>query len=125
MQEAFTISLANLARDNALRAGARGELRWMCERFGSVTVEFEVREEPGGLQLELRYFLGAKRFHPSIPLVRGDGADELWMACPREGCGRRVAKLYLPVGREEFGCQACHGIVHGWVAPQDRFEKLL
>ena len=38
------------------------------------------------------------------------GGQRPWFVCPREGCGRRVAKLYA--GRY-FLCRECHGLAYG------------
>jgi hypothetical protein len=40
------------------------------------------------------------------------GGRRWWFTCPMPGdgsqCGRRVGKLYLPPGRQHFGCRHCH-----------------
>jgi hypothetical protein len=41
------------------------------------------------------------------------GGARWWFHCPVEGCGRRVAKLYLPPGGRYFGCRHCHGLTYG------------
>jgi hypothetical protein len=40
------------------------------------------------------------------------GGKRWWFECPLEGCGRRVAKLYLPSGRKYFGCRSCHRLTY-------------
>jgi hypothetical protein len=64
--------------------------------------------------------------HPTcIPLVKTPcafGGDRTWFLCPREGCGRRVAKLYLTaIG---WGCRVC-GDLRYTSQLQDKEERHL
>jgi hypothetical protein len=119
VDEAATISIAGLTRGRALRAGAQGELRWPNGASGLSAATFAVRASDAGLLLELRYTLASRAHALTVELVRGGGPDEWWMLCPSGACGRRVAKLFLPTGRDAFGCQVCHGIQYGWSAGDD------
>lgn len=119
MEEAATISIAGLARGEALRAGAQGELRWPAHAGGLASATFEMSESDGGLRLDLRYTLASAVRVLSIELVRDGDPEAWWMRCPAAACGRRVAKLFLPTGREAFACQACHGIQYGWGVGED------
>ena len=56
--------------------------------------------------------------NPHIEPYRGNltstfpyyGGERYWFICPLSGCGRRVAKLYLPIGAKYFGCRHCYNL---------------
>ena len=122
MAEAFTIRVSQLERDGALRAGASGELRWARVPFGTTIIRFDVFEAPHGLTISLRYRIADETIDTEISLeADSDATPHWWMICPSPGCGRRVAKLYLPIGRSRFACRNCHGVTNVWVSKEDDF----
>jgi hypothetical protein len=40
------------------------------------------------------------------------GSQRWWFICPGERCGRRVAKLYLPPGQNQYLCRHCHELTY-------------
>jgi hypothetical protein len=57
------------------------------------------------------------------------GGRRWWFSCPmaRENgqrCNRRVAKLYLPKGRE-LGCRACHSLVYRSSRESHKWDLLI
>lgn len=40
------------------------------------------------------------------------GSIRYWFQCPLRGCGRMVAKLYLPTGAKYFGCRLCYNLTY-------------
>lgn len=51
--------------------------------------------------------------------------DRWWFRCPIENdgfaCGKRVAKLHLPIGGKLFGCRECHDL--RYISSQKAHEK--
>jgi hypothetical protein len=48
----------------------------------------------------------------AIRLEPRGGCQGCWGRCPLAGCGRRVARLYLPDGCRYFGCRVCHRLTY-------------
>ena len=40
------------------------------------------------------------------------GGVRFWFICPVRGCGRRVAKIYLPPKGRYFACRECYGLTY-------------
>ncbi|MBT4497338.1 MAG: hypothetical protein HOC74_06435 [Gemmatimonadetes bacterium] len=40
------------------------------------------------------------------------GGKKWYWICPLQNCDRRVSKLYLPPGGQEFGCRHCHSLTY-------------
>jgi len=40
------------------------------------------------------------------------GNKRWWFICPEKRCGRRVAKLYLPPGQNQYLCRHCHELTY-------------
>ena len=57
------------------------------------------------------------------------GGVRYWFRCPvkHDGkpCGRRVKKLYLPPGKEVFGCRLCHDLTYETVQKHDKRKAAL
>lgn len=84
-------------------------------------------EQVAGVTLEssaaavlLSYMVSGRGFSPQriadrVPVVWTPlrfGGGQPWFLCPGPSCGRRVAKLYLPLddGTPRFLCRHCHGL---------------
>ncbi len=54
------------------------------------------------------------------------GGLRWWFTCPILGCGRRIAKLYLPPGGRYFGCRHCYQLTYKSAQEHDpRWSRLL
>src|SRR5580700_6092489 len=54
------------------------------------------------------------------------GGRRFWFRCPRTGCGRITAVLYLIQGSQEFGCRVCLGLSYRSCRDSDkRLSRLL
>ena len=40
------------------------------------------------------------------------GGVRYWFICPLRNCGRRVGKLYLPLGGKYFACRHCYDLTY-------------
>jgi hypothetical protein len=71
-------------------------------------------------KLRLAYTLRGERIEDlieitAIPSPLGHGRWRYYFNCPGVGgveCGRRVGKLYLPLGESRFACRACHDLTY-------------
>ncbi|MBI3615092.1 MAG: hypothetical protein HY211_01080 [Candidatus Omnitrophica bacterium] len=59
--------------------------------------------------------LGRKRFLETSEIRLANtfcrfGGKRWWFLCPGQNCGRRVAKLYFPPGKNRYLCRHCHGL---------------
>jgi len=109
--EPLTVSVSYLSKARMLDSGYHGSLSWSRRgvRIGSVGYSCS------GDALQLTYTVTdtitrqqAKQCQ-SIQLSRSAchfGGYRSWFVCPRVGCGRRVASLYMVGGL--FWCRHCH-----------------
>ena len=88
-----------------------------------------------GLVFRLRYTIGRRsRKEPvDLPILLQTtqpnfGGVCWWFTCPLEldeaPCGRRVRKLYLPLGNLYFGCRHCHDLTYQSCQESHKFETL-
>ena len=114
-------------REKILTAAAHlsGEWRWMNAGTGAETsaIGFEVcTTDQANPWLRLSYsFSGTGeavdyrvRLATTYPTF---GGLRWWFLCPLrrpdgQTCGRRVGKLYLPLGQRYFGCRQCHDLTY-------------
>jgi len=76
--------------------------------FGLWKVKAEI-ERMGGMENIKRYvsIRGPIEF-TSTPCHFG--SERYWFICPV--CGKRVAKLYRPEGKEQFACRTCYNLTY-------------
>ena len=109
VEDCLALDVNRLAREGVLTAGAIGSMTW-----GDTAVRTKATSEA----LTLTYKVlstsgGSETIRYDVPLTRTAstfGGSRAWFACPGEGCGRRVAKLFL-VGRY-FLCRVCHRLIY-------------
>lgn len=122
MPEAISLSLADLRRGDVLRADARGELRWHGHEKGRVAIPFVVCATTAGLLMTITSQGRSTPIEIELDPAAGTPA---WFICPNPGCGRRVAKLFLPAGRNAVACATCHGISRVWTTRDPDWQESL
>jgi hypothetical protein len=101
-------------RDGVLVAGRSFTTNWM--RNGKAVASIQVRVEAGRVILDYRHQRGGGEWKSLNYPVRIEwtpcsyGGARAWFRCPAQGCGRRVAKLYL--GSAIFACRHCHQLAY-------------
>ena len=109
--ELKSIRIGYLSKHNMLASGFTGSLSWSCrgENLGSIGYACT------GDEVQLSYTLTDSitqqqtKHAYSVQLSQSPchfGGSRSWLVCPRVGCGRRVASLYLAGG--VFWCRHCH-----------------
>jgi len=85
------------------------------QSFGSVglTVEADPQGRPALVWLSYEYRGTPVRYAIQFTSTRCNyGGVRWWFICPVVGCGRRVAKLYLPPVGNHFICRHCARLVY-------------
>lgn len=105
--------MRRLARAGALRAGVSSRWQWTLD--GEMVDEMQLVAGPGYVTLSYRlstpgkpwasYWYPVSIEYTPCPL----GGARPWFLCPAEGCGRRVAILYLD---RVFACRHCHRLAY-------------
>ncbi len=139
VEECLVLSAAALTRRRILRPDFKGTLplRWWTED-GEVLTEWRVDVLTGVYAIQWEGQIepippGERWPLHSIALVTSPlpwGGFRFWFLCPllgpnRDGCERRVDKLYLPRGCQEFGCRHCHCLSYRSRNESDRPDRLL
>lgn len=102
-----SLDVRHLQRDGLLTAGRSFNLSWM--RNGKAIASIQVRTEADRVILDYRHQRGGGEWKSQNYPVRIEwtpcnyGGARAWFICPAQGCGRRVAKLYL--GGAIFACR--------------------
>ena len=119
VEDAMTIDLAKLIRSGRIRDGFRGEGRIGFargdERLARVKFYFDLID-PEFAWLDLRYRSVSRKgefVDQPIRLLYTEpryGGRRWWMRCP--DTGRRLAKLYLPIGGTTFACREAWQLVY-------------
>ncbi len=73
---------------------------------GEDAVTLQVSYSPPGAGTAVEYRVRLQATRPNY------GGRRWWLLCPLSGCGRRCAVLYLPPGRQYFGCRTCYRLTY-------------
>lgn len=101
-------------REGVLRAGYAGSWQWSSR--GEVVASIRYRVEAGRLVLLYRIREHGGEWEEVEEPVRLEstpcryGGSRSWFICPIQGCGRRVAILYL--GSRYFACRHCYRLAY-------------
>lgn len=101
-------------RDGVLIDGRSFTTNWM--RKGKAVASIQVRAETDRVILDYRYQRGDGEWKFRNYPVRIEwtscnfGGARAWFICPAQGCGRRVAKLFM--GGAIFACRHCYQLVY-------------
>ena len=107
------IDVRRWARDGLLTPGRRFSWQWSVD--GEKVACINVRTDYGQVSLVYRSQNYGEDWESHDYPVRllsqpcNYGGHREWFACPAQGCGRRVAKLY---GGRIFACRHCHQLVY-------------
>ena len=89
---------------------------WQWSRHGEVVASIRVRTEQGRVFLIYRHRRNGEEWQDENYPVYLDwtacnlGGQRPWFLCPAQGCGRRVAILYL--GSSIFACRHCYQLAY-------------
>jgi hypothetical protein len=109
--EPLSVSVSYLSKHNMLRSGYTGSLSWSSrgQKIGSVgyscfgdAVQLTYTVTDNATQQKTKHDYAVQLSRS----VCHFGGSRSWFVCPRVGCGRRVASLYLAGG--VFWCRHCH-----------------
>lgn len=99
-----------------------GAWRWTYRSGSGFSVNYEVRTLDAGnpwVRLYYSWTWGSDGqaqsadYHVGLTTTRPRfGGLRWWFVCLLRGCGRRVAKLYLPGNSRYFGCRGCHDLTY-------------
>ena len=134
VEESLVLDIGDLVRKKILPLGsfvgrplewtytATGEKRasvWMTvDTLDPASSSVLLKYETNGNPREYRVRLDSSR----TPI----GGTRWWWRCPRVGCGRRVAKLYLPPSSGLFLCRTCHALTYTSAQEHDaRVDRIL
>jgi hypothetical protein len=101
-------------RKGLLAAGRSADVNW--SRNGKKEAAISVRAESDRVILDYRHQRGGDEWKSQNYPVRIEwtpynyGGARAWFICPAQGCGRRVAKLYL--GGTIFACRHCYRLAY-------------
>ena len=109
-------------RDGVLVAGRSFTTNRM--RNGKAVASIQMRSEADRVILDYRHQRGGGEWKSQNYPVQIEwtpcnyGGTRAWFRCPANGCGRRVAKLYL--GGSIFACRHCYQLVYS--CQRENFE---
>ena len=109
--EPLTLSVSYLSKARMLDSGYHGSLSWSRRgvKIGSVSYSCSCDEVQLSYTLTDSITQQQTKHAYSVQLSQSPchfGGSRSWLVCPRVGCGRRVASLYLAGG--VFWCRHCH-----------------
>ncbi len=88
---------------------------WQWSRDGETMAAIQVRTEPGQVMLTYRHRSSSGDWKDQSYPIQLDwttcnfGGTRPWFRCPANGCGRRVAVLYVGA---IFACRHCHQLAY-------------
>ena len=121
-EDCLSIDIRQLNRMGGLEPWKRYNLTW---KNGS-NIIIKTKQEA----IELSYTISrkgqqCKDVHVDVPLswsACNYGGKRPWFICPGNGCGKRVAKLYL--GGDRFLCRCCYDLVYSSQRKEKGFRML-
>jgi len=109
------LDVRRMQRDGLLAAGK--SFGWSWTRNGEKVASINVRTEADRVILDYRHQSGgggewkSENYPVRIEWTPCNyGGARAWFLCPAQGCGRRVAKLFL--GSAIFACRHCYRLVY-------------
>ena len=104
----LALDVRRCARDGALEPGSAKTYVWKRGGNRRTTVELYAEQD----QVILNYEYHERDFEITIDIVHTPchlGGTRAWFLCPTDGCGRRVALVYL---NRVFACRHCHDLAY-------------
>ena len=87
-------------------------LRGYREDQVAAVLQIAVDQHGDHFELELVGFLSGPQRIQLTETPCYFGRLRYWFRCPGPGCGKRVAKLYLPPQAPQFLCRQCHNLTY-------------
>lgn len=113
-EDCRTLDVRRLQRSGWLAPGKVCIWRWL--RNNETVASIQVQAESDQVILKYRHQRGSDDWQPQEYPVRLDwtgcalGGRRVWFLCPAQGCGRRVAVLYM--GGPIFACRHCYRLAY-------------
>ena len=123
VEDSKVLDIFWLHRNDYLCGYRSGGITWRIGESvtGSIGIEVDVTNDNASGWARLRYTSTDRRtgektdqdYQISLLATRCNyGGLRWWLVCPVLGCGRKVAKLYLPPGARYFGCRHCYDLTY-------------
>lgn len=109
------LDVRRMQRDGVLAAGRSFGWNWL--RNGETVASIQVQTEADRVILDYRHRSGGSEWKSQNYPVRVEwtpchyGGTRAWFRCPAQGCGRRVAMLYLG-SAGIFACRHCYKLAY-------------
>ncbi len=141
VEECKSIDIFSFGRRDLFCGFVRQTIQWR-NNFGEITSSIGVNvstdeEKPEDNYVRLYYTQTdsssnkKRELDYKIELVTTPcnfGGKRYWFICPlvidKKPCQRRVAKLYLPSGRQYFGCRHCYNLTYESCRESHKRERL-
>jgi hypothetical protein len=107
-EDCLKIDIRHLSKEGCLKPGQR-YLKWQ----NGCSIAIKTERDAFVLQYAVTHDTQLETVDIKIPLSWTSctyGGKRPWFICPGEGCGRRVAKLYLK--DRYFRCRHCHDLAY-------------
>lgn len=110
-----SIDIRHMQREGMLVAGKSSSLQWL--QHGNVIGSVYFRANSGHVLLSYaRKLRDGETRNESYPVITEStpchlGGERIWFVCPAQGCGKRVAKLYIGTAGI-FACRHCYRLVY-------------
>ena len=104
----LALDVRRCARDGALEPGSAKTYVWEFRDDRRTTVDMYAEQN----QVVLSYVHPERDFETTIDIIQTPchlGGTRAWFLCPTDGCGRRVAVVYL---NRVFACRHCHALAY-------------
>lgn len=128
-EDCLTLSVTELKRDGLLEPTSERAGRWVWSNPFTKLVRADVQYKisMGGklprlhLTYDVRNRWRDKTYHLDYSILLKKtpchfGGYRWWFVCPLSvngrHCGRRVGKLYMPLGKKYFGCRHCYDLTY-------------
>ena len=124
------LTVKQLRLSGFLAAGRCGEIDWTNaggNSLGKAKLKMQTGEKDG-LRLSVLLDGGREQFIDLVHSPCNYGGVRWWFVCPvcKDGvyCGSRATKLYIPPGRDLFGCQNCYDLSRLSVQENHKRDRL-
>lgn len=130
VEECLALHATSIARAGLFRqpTGSQATYIWR-DSLGSgiLAASMSLSHHPRGYIVHFRYWVGEREIRVAIPITSTScyfGGRRHWLRCPGLlpliGCGRKVARLYLPPDRQQFACRHCWALSYQSVQQHDK-----
>lgn len=125
------IDIYTFNRELDLKPGtiANGTISWPPRwNEKSATISWQVKDEKLRLYYTVSRPSGKERdydYSCKITWTKCNfGGKRPWLLCPNTNCGRRVAKIYKPPGKEVFLCRHCWDLTYQSCQDSHKYDRV-